>query len=186
MPSLFARFRRHRPTVEDAVWPDQGRRIIGLLRQVRAAADQGNAVLVVVRDSADLALLLQGLAAKPLAMAEQGWALEDLRRALATPGGIGLTLAGLPARDGRELQVGHRVHAHVMRRATRRVDDASLLEALSDWKIASVTFHNALDDPLLQPHTAAVRALIGMLDAESGEPVQGAMISRAIEKAQRG
>ncbi len=156
------------------------------MRQVLAAADGGDAVLVVVRDSADLSLVLQGLAAKPAVVAEQGWALEDLRRALATPGGIGLTLAGLPARDGRELQVGHRVHAHVARRATRRADDASLLDALTAWKIAAVTFHNALDDPLLQPHAATVRGLIGMLDAESGEPVQGPLISRAIEKAQRG
>lgn len=176
----------HRPLhVEDAVWLDDAARIAGFPRQIVQAASGEAAVLVVVRHGTEIAAIAHSLATQQPLVAEDGFALEELRAALASPGHIGLTLPHLLARDSRPMTARHAIHAHVLYRADRRADDASLLKHLSAWKISSVTFHNALDDALLRPHAAMLKTLLATLGAETDTPLQSPLISRAIQNAQR-
>ena len=182
---MFERLFRHRPQVEDAVWLDDAARAAGVPRQVLTAVEGAAAALVVVRQGTDLAPLTRSLAAQPPMVAEDGFALADLRKALAVPGRIGLTLPDLLARDLRRFDARHPVHAHVLRRANRRADDDMLLKHLAVWEVASVTFHNALDDMLLRSHAPRLKPLLQQLGADPPAPVQSPLISRAIRSAQQ-
>ncbi len=182
---MFERLFRHGPQVEDAVWLDDAARAAGFPRQVLTAAEGAGAALVVVRQGTDLAPLAHSLAAQPPMVAEDGFALADLRKALAVPGRIGLTLPDLLARDLRRLDARHPVHAHVLRRGKRRADDDVLLKHLAAWEVTSVTFHNALDDALLRNHALRLKPLLQQLGAVPDSPIQSPLISRAIRNAQQ-
>ena len=175
------------PTIptEDRVWLDGAACTRGLRRDVTQALDDGNAVLLLLRNGTHMTDTAQALGDRAPKVCDDRYAATDLRPHLAAAGALGITmveaLRPLPLADTRTTSL----QVHVRSRGDRRSDDHRLLEALKAWAPASIVFHHALDDRLLRDHTSALKPLLTRLGLGADEAVSSAMIGRAIQRVQR-
>lgn len=176
---MFGLFRRRPRTARvTRVWRDADARLAGLGAEA-AAADRP--LLIAVRDAASLDGVVQALRLPAAAIVDDGYALAD---ALDRPEGgpyvtrVDALLRRVPS-DGR---AGPAVH--VVSVAACAADDARLLEAMR-WHDGPVTFHCALDDPLLARVAPRIGALVDRLGLDRGAPIVSPLVDRAIERAQR-
>lgn len=176
---MFGLFRRTpRAARVTRVWRDAEARLSGLA--VDATRD-GSHVLIAVRDGSALADVAQALRLPAAAVVDDGYSLADAldRRdggPCVTRVDALLRRAPSPGRDGPTV--------HVVGVASRAADDARLLEALA-WHAGPVTFHCALDDPLLARVAPHIGALVDRLGLARDVPIESPMVDRAIERAQR-
>lgn len=176
---MFGLFRRTpRAARTTRVWRDADARLAGLAAEATAG---DRPVLIAVRDGALLERVVQALRLTPAAIVDDGYALADALDRHA--GGPHVTrVDALLRRAPSGGRPGPAVH--VVGVAQRAADDARLLEAMR-WHSGPVTFHCALDDPLLARVAPQIGALVDRLGLDRDVPIESPLVDRAIERAQR-
>jgi preprotein translocase subunit SecA len=169
----------------DSVWLDHRARVRGIAREAGMLASEGRSVLVVA-----LALgALDELAAAVVALQPKRcvdlFERDALRRHLERPGAVAVVLPGALPTDA---ALAGNVPLDLLvcgRNDRRRADEAIARVAGILSPDARVTFHLALDDPLIARFGAEITPILERLGLTADEPIQHAMVTRAIENAQR-
>lgn len=175
----------HAQRGEDSVWMSMAAQRKGIAKTVDILVEAEQSVLVVVLSASALDAYAGDLVRfAPLRCAEI-FARQALLANIAKAGAV--TIASVQAlppdalpleSDGLDIIVAGR-------HRTREEDDRIAAFADSLGRTAHLTFHLALDDPLLAQFGDRLAPLLAKLGATADEPIEHAMITRAIENAQR-
>ncbi|GAB3358893.1 hypothetical protein [Lysobacter tyrosinilyticus] len=171
--------------VEDRVWTDAAACDRGLRAQVAQALSARNAVLVLTRSLTEREDLARDLSTRVLRVGGDRFAAADLQQHLRSPAALGLACIGDLRATAASTGQTAPLQVHIRGRGTRRSEDRALLDLLAPWAPAQVVFHHAIDDPLLQSHTATLQPLLEKLGWRPDEPIAGPLLTRAIARAQR-
>lgn len=168
----------------DHVWVSDAARHRGIVQRVDDAAGAGRSVVVVALRAADAGRLAAALAARQPAQCADMFGRAALDANLARPGAVTIALAGALAADARPASAVP-VSVLVVGRHDRRADDETI-ERFADavGAGASLSFHVALDDPLIREFGERLPEMLGRLGMNDREPITSALVTRAIRSAQ--
>jgi preprotein translocase subunit SecA len=169
----------------DAVWLDHGARVRGIARAAGALAAEGRSVLVVALALGALDDLAAAAAPLQPKRCVDLFERDALRGHLERPGAVAVALPGALPTDA-ALAGSVPLEMLVCGRNDRRRGDeaiARVADILSPD--ARVTFHLALDDPLIAHFGADIKPILERLGLTADEPIQHPMVARAVESAQR-
>lgn len=168
---------------EDSLWMSRAARLTGICREVARLAAAGRSVLVVALTPTALDELAAALAQHQPLRCAGIFERDALRRQLGQPGTVAVALtSALPA----DMQPASDMPVEILvcgRNTTRTSDDAILRFAEPFGASARVTFHVAVDDPLLQPHIESFK-LITKIGVAEDEAIASPLITHAIERIQ--
>ena len=169
---------------EDCVWMSHAARLKGLDREVGVLAEAERSVLVVALTLAVLDELEASLAGRQPSRCADLFGKEALRERLSTAGSATIALSGVlgsdvkaPATNGVDILV-------VGRNDSRAADEAILGFADALGPNAHIVFHLSLDDPLLKAFGGTLVPMLEKLGMTEDEPIEHAMVTRAIRNAQ--
>jgi hypothetical protein len=169
----------------DSVWLDHGARMRGIARAAGTLAAEGRSVLVVALSSGALDELAAAAAPLQPKRCVDLFERDALRRHLERPGAVAVVLPGALPTDG---ALAGSVPLELLvcgRNDRRRADEAIARVADILSPDARVTFHLALDDPLIARFGSEIGPILGRLGLSADEAIQHPMVTRAIENAQR-
>jgi preprotein translocase subunit SecA len=168
----------------DQVWVSDAARYRGVVRQIAGAAAAGRSVVVVALRAADAERLAASLAPQRPTRCADMFGRAALDASLARPGAVTIALAAALSGEARA-QADVPVSIVVVGRHDRRADDEAI-EKFADavGPRASLTFHMALDDPLIREFGERLPEMLGRLGLNEDEPITSALVTRAIRSAQ--
>ena len=169
---------------DDSVWMSHAARLKGIEREVGILSEAEQSVLVVALSLAALDEVESALAKYQPSRCADVFGKEVLRERLARPGSVTVALSGAlgaevkaPAANGVDILV-------YGRNDTVAADEGILRFADALGPNVHVVFHMALDDPLLKAFTPTLAPLLEKLGMKEDEPIEHAMVTRAIRNAQ--
>ena len=170
---------------EDCVWLDAAARERGLVREAGARAGEGRSVLVVALSLGALDRLAAALAPHAPWRCADRFERDALRGHLRQSGAVAVALPGaLPVEEGNPATTP--IDVIVCGRNDRRSADDAIARCAATLSMdARVTFHLALDDPLVARFGAEVKPLLERLGMTPDEPIRNPYVTRAIANAQR-
>lgn len=169
----------------DSVWISQAAQRKGIAKTVEILIEAEQSALVVVRSISALDTLIADLSRFAPVRAADVFAREPLLAGLAKPGALVIaTDKALPA-DPSPLQDGGLDIVVMGRHELRDEDERIVAFADSLGRAAHITFHLALDDPLLAQSADRIAPLLAKLGSSEDEPIEHEFVTRAIENAQR-
>lgn len=170
---------------EDSVWISQTAQRTGIVKTVAILVEAERSVLVVVPSTSALDSYVAELARFAPVRCADVFARTALLANIATSGAVTIAIEkALPA-DAPPLQ-GDGLDIVVVGRHPSRDEDERIV-AFADrlGRNAHITFHLALDDPLLSQFSDRIAPLLAKLGTPEDEPVEHSFVTRAIENAQR-
>ena len=173
------------PSDADVVWLSGAARLKGLRHDVGVLVEDENSVVVIALSMAvadELAgTLVEFNPTRCMSIVDAG----ALRGQLAKAGAVTVAMSGaLPGQGTPDSEVPLEVLV-CGRNDRRSADDDIVRAAASLARTSHVTFHLSMDDPLLRAHGANLKPLLEKIGMKEDEPVQHALLSRAIRNAQK-
>jgi preprotein translocase subunit SecA len=173
------------PADADVVWLSSAARLKGLRHDVEVLVEDENSVVVIALSMAvadELASAVEEFnPTRCMSLADAG----ALRAQLAKAGAVTVAMSGaLPGQGKPDSEVPLEVLV-CGRNDQRSADDGIVRAAAALARTSHVTFHLSLDDPLLRAHGANLKPLLEKIGMKEDEPVQHALLSRAIRNAQK-
>jgi preprotein translocase subunit SecA len=169
---------------DDSVWMTHAARLKGIDREVGILAEAERSVLVVALSLAALDQIEAALARHQPARYADIFGRDALRASLEKPGAVAVALSGALATD-MKASIEHGVDILVFGRNDKRAaDDAILAFADVLGPNAHAAFHLSLEDPLLKDFAAGMGGMLEKLGMQEDEPIEHAMVTRAIANAQ--